>query len=179
MRRTRTGAGLLVAALAAAATAVMASGAQAGGGGERVRLLDDCERVSFDAALFPGACVGDGDTTFAEFLEEFEEEGEVGAWKFNPSDTHIDHGEHLRAVNRGGEAHTFTEVAQFGGGCVPELNAGAAPVPECATSFGPTLVLPGQTLRVPAAQLTPGDEHLFMCLIHPWMRTVVDVRADD
>ena len=83
----------------------------------------------------------------------------------------------MLAKNRGGEEHTFTEVAAFGGGCVPPLNMilGLDPVPECSIPglFPSTLVEPGDTRAV--TQIAPGV-HRFQCLIHPWQRTTVTVR---
>jgi len=82
----------------------------------------------------------------------------------------------LLGTNRGGEDHTFTEVAAFGGGCVAPLNAilGLTAVPECSVPglFDQTLVEQGATFEVTG--LAPGV-HLFECLIHPWMRTTVTV----
>ena len=58
----------------------------------------------------------------------------------------LDAGGTLQAHNRGGEDHSFTEVANFGGGCIAALNEllGLTPVPECAGfpggAFGATLV---------------------------------------
>lgn len=78
----------------------------------------------------------------------------------------------LEGRDVGGEAHTFTEVANFGGGCIDFLNGllGLTPVPECAGfpggAFGATVVPAGGTLAV---NLAPGI-HRFKCLIHPWMR---------
>lgn len=80
----------------------------------------------------------------------------------------------LVAFNRGGEAHSFTEVANFGGGCTQVLNdiLGLTAVPECANPalFPGTIAAPGGTIKT--AQLASGV-HLFECLIHPWMRTTV------
>ena len=82
----------------------------------------------------------------------------------------------IDAYNRGGEAHTFTEVAAFGGGCIEEINAllGLAAVPECDdfALFLGTLAGPGEEVETEA--LSPGV-HLFECLIHPWMRTTATV----
>ncbi len=36
----------------------------------------------------------------------------------------------MRVTNWGGRGHTFTEVADFGGGCVGDLNIGLSPAPE-------------------------------------------------
>ena len=53
---------------------------------------------------------------------------------FAPGQLSLDAGGTLAARNRGGEVHTFTEVATFGGGCIEALNdlLGLTPVPECA-----------------------------------------------
>ena len=80
------------------------------------------------------------------------------------------------ARRRRHEFHTFTEVAAFGGGCVPELNAllGLTPVPECAIPgiFFTTGAPPGAVVTTGA--LAAGT-HRFMCLIHPWMRSTAEV----
>jgi hypothetical protein len=68
-------------------------------------------------------------------------------------------------------------VAAFGGGCIPDLNIplGLEPVEECADpAVFQTLVVPSGALTV--SDLSVGD-HNFMCVIHPWMRTSVEVRA--
>ncbi|MGY1591881.1 hypothetical protein ACI79D_07885 [Geodermatophilus sp. SYSU D00708] len=73
--------------------------------------------------------------------------------------------------------HTFTEVPQFGAGCVAEWNQAVPGQPSVCdfSKFGPTLVLQGST----GAAVTPSvGRHFFQCLIHPWMRTVVTVEAD-
>jgi plastocyanin len=172
---------LLTTALVAPPGAGADDGKGEGKGGEskRVRILDDCDPATFNANLGEGACVGDGETTFDDAGAELQATGAVEDWQFKPGDFHVDQGDHIKAVNKGGEFHTFTEVAAFGGGCVPELNGpGVDPVPECADPlvFGRTGVVPGGTLHVHA--LDPGT-HKYECLIHPWMRAVVDVRADD
>lgn len=179
--------GLVLTTAVVGLTAVAPSGAAAHGGGDaggdlkRVRILDDCEQRSFDAAIGAGTCVGDGETTFDEFIAEFGATGAVEDWEFKPSEVDLERGEGLHAVNRGGEFHTFTEVAAFGPGCVPELNQGQSPVPECGPAGGPpsplffqTLIGPEGSLDIP--NLTPGT-HKFECLIHPWMRTTVVVGA--
>jgi plastocyanin len=98
------------------------------------------------------------------------------AWRFAPSHLDVAAGASIAAFNQGGGFHTFTEVAVFGGGCVPELNAffGLSPVPEYAVPgiFGSTGAVPGG-VETPALG---AGEHLFMCLIHPWMRTTVEAR---
>ena len=95
---------------------------------EEIRVQDKCEPISFIAALGPGACVGDDNVTFDEFAEELNpDDGGHGAWRFHPDDTHIDLGESLKAINEGGQVHTFTEVVSFGAGIVLLLNAALPP----------------------------------------------------
>jgi len=108
-------------------------------------------------------------------LEEFNEEltdGGHGAWRFNPDDTHIDEGDRLELINKGGDAHTFTKVAEFGGGFIPALNAavGGAPiVDECKPDA------PGDQrfIAAGASNTVLGLDvgiYRFQCCIHPWMR---------
>lgn len=186
MRRAVMGVSVMTTVLLTAFIAPATAGAGNDGGGEdkQVRLIDDCDPATFNAALGPGACVGDGETTFGDFIAQLIDNGfkaneSADDWEFKPADFHIDAGDSIRAVNRGGEFHTFTEVAQFGGGCVDQLNAilGLTPVPECQDPdiFPTTGVAPDGTLNVHG--LTPGT-HNFECLIHPWMQSVVEVRAE-
>jgi len=150
----------------------------ASAGARRVQLLDDCDPASFDAALQnPNACVKDGGTTFDEFIGQLVSMGQAPAWRFAPGMLGLSAGGSIDAYNRGGEFHTFTEVAAFGGGCVQPLNQilGLSPVPECANAgvlFATTGVAPGGELE--GAPLAAGT-HRFECLIHPWMRTTVEV----
>jgi len=157
---------------------VPAVGASAASATRQVQVLDDCDPATFNAAIGPGTCVKDGATTFSEFIAQLLAQGRAPAWRFAPAQLRLDAGGRLQAHNRGGEDHTFTEVANFGGGCIAALNdlLGLTPVPECAGfpggAFAATLVRPGGT--VTTAPLPPGI-HRFECLIHPWMRTTVSV----
>ena len=141
-------------------------------------MRDDCDPATFNAAIGPGTCVKAGSTTFTEFIGQLITQGRAPAWRFAPEKLSLAGGGTLEAANKGGEEHTFTEVANFGGGCVAVLNGllGLSPVPECAGfpggAFGATLVAPGETLTT--GPLAPGI-HRFECLIHPWMRTTVEV----
>jgi hypothetical protein len=157
---------------------VPAAGASAASTTRQVQVLDDCDPASFNAAIGPGTCVKDGGTTFSEFIAQLLAQGRAPAWRFAPGQLKLDAGGTLQAQNRGGEDHTFTEVASFGGGCIQALNdlLGLTPVAECAGfpggAFAATLVPPGGT--VTTAPLPPGI-HRFECLIHPWMRTTATV----
>ena len=80
----------------------------------------------------------------------------------------------IKVTNEGGRGHTFTEVANFGGGMVPPLNQGLTPAPECGDPgvIAATALDPGEGLEL--KELPEGD-HRFMCCIHPWMRTQIKV----
>lgn len=151
-----------LAGLAALLVLVPTVGASATSATRQVQILDDCDPATFNAAIGPGTCVKDGGTTFSEFIAQLR----------------LDAGGTLQAHNRGGEDHTFTEVANFGGGCIAALNdlLGLTPVPECAGfpggAFAATLVRPGGT--VTTTPLPPGI-HRYECLIHPWMQTTLTV----
>ena len=168
------------AAFTAFALLSLTVGAGAVQGDKKVRLLDDCEPTSFNAVLGDGTCIGNGHTTFAEFIEELEETQDVHTWRNQPSQMHLNIGRPTLIENRGGEVHTFTRVANFGGGFVPELNGlsgNPVPAPECL-NFGAIVFIPaGATEEGPTAgsSQAPVGTSRFQCCIHPWMRTVVEV----
>src|SRR5256885_8388836 len=104
-------------------------------------IRDFCDPTTFNLAIGPGSCLrGDnvsvnGLQTFTGFLAELGQEKSAGAWRYNPDRVQSEEGLNLTLINRGGETHTFTRVAEFGGGFVASLNAAAgnlAPRPECA-----------------------------------------------
>lgn len=139
------------------------------------RLLDRCEPQSFNAVLGPGTCVGDGKVTFSEFIEELAKKQTHRQWRNQPTHVALKAGRPITLANVGGEAHTFTPVAEFGGGFIPDLNnlsGNPVPAPECL-DFGSIEFLPAGSVT-PLAGLPEGT-HLFMCCIHPWMRTTADV----
>jgi plastocyanin len=165
-------AGALWVAVAAVGVVTFTSGV------ETVRIEDRCDPDTFNAVLGAGACVGDGDVTFDELVEEVMEDGAHGAWRFHPDEFHVKAGESINAHNIGGETHTFTEVKEFGAGFVPEVNALSDfgdVAPECVNfpAVLETFAAPNETTDT----ISPGaGRHRFQCCIHPWMRTEVTVR---
>ena len=143
--------------------------------GESVKIfvMDRCEPDSFDAAVEPGTCVRNGGVKFDVFASQLNpQDGGHNAWRNSRTHLVLRDGQELTLVNTGGEFHTFTEVANFGTGLVPTLNAALPPGTPPAVPSGDFNGLgPGDTLTV--GQLAPGT-HLFECLIHPWMRTTVE-----
>jgi plastocyanin len=148
------------------------------GKGRRViRMLDDCDPATFNAALGAGTCSGNGRTTFQSFIAELSVTHAAAAWRFVPNDLEAEPGTTLIAENHGGEVHTFTHVANFGGGIVPNLNAlSGNPVeaPECQNLESDDFVAPGQKYM---ETVSHDAVQRFQCCIHPWMRTTV--RAED
>src|SRR5262249_1520154 len=157
-------------------------------------MLDQCDPATFVAA---GICCAvlphAADVTLQEFLALLFSpliKTVVGhpAWQFEPSFLDIRPGQTLRVTNNGGEAHTFTEVTNFGGGSIALLNGSVSPpapagtvpltlAPECPATpagLGPIIVASGATLEVP---LSPG-EHKFECCIHPMLHPPMDARGD-
>jgi plastocyanin len=173
-------AGIAFATVAASAALAAPAAASGGGGGATIEIRDACDPVTF--AFVPGGCnrVDDsgGTVTFDELFATLVEKGEHGAWAFKPEETTIRAGETVTgAIERGGEVHTFTPVAAFGPGCVPEINEilfhSPATGPDCA-QFDATIVIPGVR---PSISFTPAKgTQRYMCLIHPWMQTTVKVR---
>ena len=147
-----------------------------------IAVLDDCDPN--DPAWAPtGGCTRkDGVVTNAEFnafLTSPRYLSTVGhpAWRNEPSYVKVEPGQSVRVTNEGGRVHTFTEVANFGGGRVPPLNASQpgippmTPAPECLAAG--VVDIPGGGKDV-VDGLTPGN-HKFQCCIHPWMRTMIKV----
>src|SRR4051812_1687765 len=167
-------------AVGALAPAAMADGPKT----EVIRIQDACDLDSFNAnPVTRGGCVRDaGGVTADEFLSEINPK-DFGhqAWWFNASGgrvgtTTIRRGDTLRAVNEGGEFHSFTEVEEFGGGCIPPftepLGLLTRDLAFCLPNFA-TTVVPGTSRDV--TDLSVGT-HRFQCIFHPWMRQTVEVR---
>lgn len=151
-------------------------------GDKKIRLLDDCEPTTFNEVLGDGACIGNGHTTFAEFNEELEETQDAHKWRNQPSQMHLNVGRPTLIENVGGEVHTFTPVAAFGGGFVIALNGisgNPVPAPECLNFGAITFIPAGGIEEGPTAGSPemPVGISRFQCCIHPWMRTVVEVAA--
>ncbi len=180
MKRMLNFRAVVLSAFAALALISLTISADAIQGDKKIRMLDDCEPTTFNAVLGDGTCIGNGHTTFAEFIEELEETQDVHKWRNQPSQMHLNIGRPTLIENRGGEVHTFTPVAAFGGGFIPDLNGisgNPVPAPECL-NFGSIVFIPaGATEQGPVAGTSelPVGVSRFQCCIHPWMRTVIEV----
>ena len=161
---------------AAASSDARVAGAHAGGSTRVVNMMDACDPASFNAVLGAGACARKGGVSFSKFIEQLGRHGRVGAWHFAPPRVSARVGQTLLAVNRGGEVHTFTEVEEFGGGIVPELNelsGNPVPAAACLALDADDFVPPGGTYE---DEVEEEGTELYQCCIHPWMRTTVHAR---
>jgi hypothetical protein len=140
----------------------------------KVDLVDNCDPSDPGWAAIGGCSAEDGDVTLAEFnalLTSPLSTAVVGhpSWRIESSYSVAEAGARLRVRNFGGREHTFTEVANYGGGVVPPLSIGLTMAPECAGA-----------VRIPAGQamdlrLGGAGLHKFQCCIHPWMRAAIRV----
>ena len=142
-----------------------------------VDMHDACDPASFNAMFGDGICVnGHPGVHVDKFLQVLENSGSIGAWHFAPGTVRLKEGQAVQAYNSGGEVHTFTEVDEFGGGFIPELNqltGDLEPAPECLNIPELEFIAPGHT---GSAEVEPKGTRKYMCCIHPWMRATVTVR---
>jgi len=148
----------------------------------QIVALDECDPTTFNANAGPDFCknVALGfSTTFDNLFAEAAAGTPDPNWDFEPDTVSIKKGTILSVVDQGGEPHTFTEVAQFGGGFIAGLNGpGETTVPECSGGFGNVAVAKTRILQGSHIEVTglSKGEHRFECCIHPWMRVKVEVK---
>ena len=151
--------------------------ARAAGTEISVNMMDACS-PSFNDMFGEGTCNRSGGMDVNQFLSQLGKHQEVGAWHFSPPSFNATLGQVIVARNLGGEVHTFTHVAEFGGGFIPELNdLSGTPIPATACLLQnleeDDFVPPGGKYF---EDVDEGGTLKFQCCIHPWMRTVVQVR---
>ena len=135
-----------------------------------VSLFDACDPETFNAMGV--SCIRNGGVKFEKFVEQLMQHHSIGSWHFAPSQVNMKVGQVLTANNRGGEAHTFTEVDEFGGGRIAFINnlvGLTTPAPECSQSVD---IPPGGS--VSDTEDEAGVEK-YQCCIHPWMRAEVRI----
>ena len=141
---------------------------------ERLIIMRDaCDPESFGAVGV--TCIRAGGITLDRFLGLLGKHQTVEAWGFSPTRTDAHVGQTLLALNQGGEVHTFTQVAAFGGGVndlLNELSGNPTPAPECQDLPAAAFIAPGASQQ--AEVRAPGTKH-YQCCIHPWMR--LDLRV--
>jgi len=137
-----------------------------------VNMMDACDGDSFNAVFGAGTCNRAGGVKFDQFIAELTRLGSIGPWHFSGAKANVQVGQDFVATNKGGEVHTFTEVAEFGGGLFPLLND-LAHVPDVAPECRPEaleaddFVPPGGTYR---ERISHTGTVKVQCCVHPWMR---------
>jgi plastocyanin len=148
----------------------------------QIVALDECDPTTFNAALGPDFCHNvtlGASTNLGDLFAKAAAGTPDPGWDFEPDTIRIKEGTQLSVVDQGGEPHTFTEVAHFGGGFIPGLNApGESTVAECEGGFSNVAVARTRILQASTAQIgeLSKGEHYFQCCIHPWMRVKVEVK---
>jgi len=163
-----------------------------------IGIRDACDPGTFSSPISaggPGTCKpgAHGTTKFKFFIAELQSDRVAGAWRFNPQldasagtfqlvTVHLTSGRTTALQNTGGETHTFTRVATFGGGFIPPLNqlsGNPNPAPECLQPENSSniFVEAGTTETGPTAGSTelPSGTSNWQCCIHPWMRMTISV----
>ncbi len=174
--------GLRAAVLAVLVVGLVGTTAAASSGGRghhsdaRILIRDDCDAADPAWDEVGGCTRKRGNVDTAEFDEELDSplaDAVIGhqAWRNDPPYLVIKQGENVRIKNVGGRPHTFTEVADFGGGVVPPLNEGLDFATECANL---AVLPPGAKTKVSDL---PAGNHRFLCCFHPWMRALIKVEA--
>jgi hypothetical protein len=178
----RAAAALALGAAAVASLVLTAPAASADSGNVKLmRLLDECDSVSFNATFGPNFCVKSGSVTADQFLAALPRGGSP-AWWINNRTESIKAGDPLHVINQGGILHTFTEVKTFGRGVVDPFNVAVKETTRAVKpdgtevgfgDIGTSGVAPSTGFLdiVPAKGV-----HQYQCIFHPWMRTVVTVR---
>ncbi|HEX3757265.1 MAG TPA: hypothetical protein VHW23_01105 [Kofleriaceae bacterium] len=151
-------------------------------GGTEIHPEDSCNPASFGTP--PCRAGFRGTTTVDQFNAELDATKRVAAWEYGGGSGRISLGQSLQVDNKGGETHTFTVVANYGGGRVPGLNTrsgNTVVAPECVA--GPN----ASNVDIPSGtgiSVTTGANGVIktkgtfkvQCCIHPWMRSTVTVQ---
>jgi len=149
-----------------------------------VELSDACDPVSFNQAGVSCDPRAGGDVTLQQLVAAIQKnprevlrEREVLDWEFSEDELTVRAGTTLMLKNVGGELHTFTNVGSSPTlGCVPPVNAlfaglGLPPAPDCSPAVFAATGVAAQTRR----PMTITKSGVYICLIHPWMRTDIKV----
>jgi len=141
----------------------------------QVVALDECDPATFNAptAVGPDFCRNvalGASTTLADLFAAAQSGNPDSKWDFEPDSLTINKGAILSVADQGGEPHTFTEVAKFGGGFISGLNGpGEQTVPECNGGFSRVEVARTRILQGSQLQLTglSKGEYLFSAAYIP------------
>jgi hypothetical protein len=168
---------ILVTLLAGSWTFVDRASAQVNSNDNNIAVMDNCDPSDPTWNSVGGCALRSGTVSVAEFFNllfsPLSGTIPVGhpSWRNEPSYISTSPRRTVHVRNWGGRDHTFTEVANFGGGFVPLLNGSLTPAQECNPATV-VFLAPGDSQRI--GELAPGT-HKFQCCIHPWMRAAIEV----
>ena len=152
---------------------------QASNGHTEIHPEVNCDPVTFGALCNPNFR---GTTTLDQFRAQFAANFRVAGWEYGGGDIRVSSGQTFRVDNRGGEAHTFTVVANYGGGRVAPLNnPSEAVAPECTAGANASNVdiASGAGINVTTGAngvIKTRGTFKVQCCIHPWMRATVRIQ---
>jgi hypothetical protein len=153
-------------------------------GHTEIHTEDRCDPATFNAG---GRVLCNpnfnGGTTLAQFNAELTATKTVQAWEYGGGQIRVNSGTSFKVDNKGGETHTFSVVANFGGGRVAGLNTASGNTtvaPECVAGANAANVDiasgAGLTVTTGANGVMKGKGTFkVQCCIHPWMRTTVQL----
>ena len=107
------------------------------------------DRTLADVSLSDRAEIEQHNAEIEKQIAELTKKQQAGAWKNNPDQFGNKVGTAIDVDNIGGETHTFTRVAAFGGGIVPLLNdlsGNTTVATECA-NLDPATIVPAALTR--------------------------------
>jgi hypothetical protein len=139
----------------------------------KISILDNC--LPGDPGWDPtGGCTlkaKEGDVSFVEFgallvspLTQPPFQHLIGhsSWRNDPSYSSIEAHKAIDVKNEGGRVHSFTEVANYGGGFITPLNIGLTQAPECDPALGD-----GAAARRERANFRPRARPAQVPVLHP------------
>jgi len=153
---------------------------QASKGHTEIHPEDNCDPVTFGALCNPNF---HGTTTRDAFNAELTATKRVAAWEYGGGDIRVSAGDSFAVDNKGGETHTFSVVANYGGGrndALNQLGGYTVVAPECVNGPTPTNVdipyLGSINVTTGSSGLLKPGTYKVQCCIHPWMRTTITVQ---
>src|SRR5262245_63870453 len=75
----------------------------AGDVGREIRMQDECDPGSFNAAIGAGTCARKGGLKFDTFIALLQQQQQVSSWRFSPGSIHVPREMTLPIINTGGE----------------------------------------------------------------------------
>ncbi len=148
-----------------------------------IQAMDQCDPTTFNQMFGPVCARTSPGTTAQTFIQQLTLTKDAPQWRFAQPQVAATSHDVIQVTNTGGELHTFTEVAHFGGGFVPPLNqltGNTTAAPECGPPPNGAPPSDDNHFLAPGASFTFTEDevgtHLYQCCVHPWMHEVLTIR---